>query len=293
MKIIVTGADGFIGSYLSRLLEIPYENQVDSKRSTDQNLINPAVADKYIEGADIVIHLAAISGLAACDKDPEIAHTYNVKATHNVVNACVKNRVRRLIFASTSAIYGETEQFVINEDHSTNPRSTYGKNKLEAEKLVINYGKNWVIFRQSNIYGFGIQNKAITVIDSFIDRYLKKEPITITGPGIQKRDFLHLVDLGRAYRQAVNLPFIRSGIYNLGSGQTISIRELAYLVNDIGESIFGYRVPYETKEGSWGAGWHDFRYDCSRARMEFQWAPSWTLDDYVKEALLSGFRKNA
>src|SRR3990167_2566945 len=294
MRISVTGSKGFIGELLVKVLKVPLENQWDTKTATEQNLVLPKAREDISKSSDVIIHLAAISGVKACEDNPKEAYAFNTNATIELAKAAKKAGVKRFIFASSSAVYGETSRFLIDETHPKNPRNVYGRTKSEAEKVWTLEDDNFeiIITRKSNVYGHGMRFKGETVLDNFISNYLANKDIQIQGTGSQRRDFVHIMDVTRLYAKLSTLEKVRSGIYNIGGANNVSMRELANMVNDIGESIFGYRVSIVHKGNDTSSGWHDFRYDYSKAKMEFQYSPTFTLDDYIKERMMDHLRNS-
>ncbi len=289
MRTVVTGSSGYVGSVVSKKLKIHKSDQYDileGRDLTDTSTMLDA------SSADIIVHLAAISGIKACTDDPARATLINTETTIELAKNAKERGCRRFIFASSSAVYGEAQEYKMSESHPTEPRSIYGQTKLAAEKIIELAGKSFevIILRKSNLYGYALISKGITVLDQFIDRFLKHEPITITGSGSQRRDFLHVMDAVGVYCKLAQAKKTRSGIYNLGGGENPSIRELAEMVNDIGEAIFGYRVGIAYTQSSNEALWHDFAYDFKKSESTFQFKPVFTIDDVIKEKLLIGLR---
>jgi len=294
MRIKVTGSSGFVGSLLSKTLNLPLENRYDILDANNQmDITKSSVTDLVCQQCDVIVHLAAISGLKACNDNPDKSHDVNTEATITLAEKAKKSGVKRFIFASSSAVYGEAQQYRMDESHPCEPRSIYGKQKLEAESILKLACKNFevVILRKSNLYGYGLSWKGITVIDQFIERVIKGDPLTITGNGSQRRDFLHVLDAVNVYAKIAKSPKVRSGIYNLGGSETPSIREIAEKVNDTSESIFCKRSEIKFIEDKLGIVSHDFKYDSSKARCEFQYSPLLNIDFYIKERLLIELRK--
>ena len=285
-KISVTGSKGFIGSWLCSYLQVPNLRRFDLE--TGDDLLYSTVQDLVVNRSDVIIHLAALSGLKACNERYKLADMVNHEATIQLAEKAKAGGVKRFIFASSSSVYGEAYKYLIDETHLTRPRNVYGETKLKAERISFLADDSFevVILRKSNVYCFGMKWKGETVIDKFIESYLRKESIKINGTGTQKRDFVHIMDVVSLYGKIAMMPKVRSGIYNIGGTETISIRALAHQINDVGEAVFGYRVPIESIEGPTGAGWHDFKYDFSLAKMEFQYNPVFYIDDYLKERFL-------
>lgn len=285
MRISITGSEGFLGGVIKKLLSIPYDSQYDIL--TGKDITRSEVQDEIASKFDILIHLAALSGVKACSNNPDYAKNLNIDSTLELARKLKISGGKRFIFASSSAVYGEACTYKMDESHPVNPRSLYGQTKLAAEKILDLADKKFeiIIFRQSNLYGFGMKWKGITVIDQFIHNYLNKLPLNIIGTGSQKRDFVHVMDVMSLYSKVAQVKKVRSGIYNVGGTETYSIRALAELINDLGESILGYRVPIEFTPANNEVLWHDFKFDYSKAMMEFQYKPVMTLDDYIKERL--------
>ena len=289
MKIGITGSSGYIGSFLRRLC-VGDASGYDLKNDQDVRILK--MQQLITRNHDVIIHLAALSGLKACSDAPDNAKETNTKAAVDLAYAAKKAGCKRFIFASTSSIYGETSDYVLDEYHQTVPRSVYGQTKLKAESILGLADDKFevVILRKSNVFGRGTQLKGITVIDKFIECYLGREDISIMGDGTQKRDFVHIADVCTLYNKIANLSKVRSGIYNVGGNDCVSIKALAKKINDIGERIFGYRVGVVFTDPDGGITSHDFRYDYSKARMEFKYRPLFNINEYIKERMLNEIR---
>ena len=290
-RISVTGSSGFIGSLLCRVLNVQDTHQFDIV--TGRDITDEVITDQICQRSDIVIHLGAVSGIANCDKNRTEASATNTEATINLAHKLRETGCHRLIFASSSAVYGEAQQYVMDELHPTDPRNHYGHTKLLAEEIIGLASINFqiIVIRPSNIYGYGMTWKENTVISAFLKAYLENRPIIINGSGSQKRDFVHIMDITHLYARLATAPNVRSGIYNIGGNETISMRALAELVNDIGETVLGYRVPIEFKLDSNETMYHDFRYSSDRAKHTFQYEPIFQVKDFIKERLLIHLRR--
>ncbi len=290
-KVAVTGASGLVGSWFCTINQIPLCDRYDIQ--TGQDITDKRLRSEIVKDAGVVLNLAALSGIASCNQDPRLAKRVNEDACVELAKEAKRAGVRRFIQASTSSVYGETSRYRINESHPTEPRSLYGKTKLKAEKILSLSDEEFevVILRKSNIYGCGMFSKPNTVIDSFLRSYLTKEPMKIAGNGYQKRDFLHIMDVVRLYSQIVQADKVRSGIYNVGGSETMSINQLADTVNEIGNASCGWRVPLEYIQTDGGMTSHEFVYDYSKARMEWQYKPVFTVRDYISEHLFAEMRR--
>lgn len=293
--IRVTGSHGYIGSLLCNYLKLDGSSRYDIKRHEEYDIEETPVIRKLVHGCDTIVHLAAISGIKQCEDYSDAAWLLNRNATLRIAKALKEAGGRKFIFASSSSVYGEATEYHVDEACTTNPRNVYGRTKLGAEKDILELQDDTFkvfILRKSNVYGKGTYSKGITVMDKFISSYLDGETITVAGTGSQKRDFLHIMDTVSLYARIAIGDKYRSGIYNVGGNEIVSIRELAYLINDIGESIFGHRVPVEFNgRNDSSSGWHDFTYDCRRSAMEFQFSPIFRIEDYIKERMLEEVRE--
>jgi len=291
MSISITGSNGFVGMWLCRALSINNYNRFDVLEGND--ITRQSIQKKVVSGHSTVIHLASISGLKACQDDPKKARLINTVATMNLAKLAKRHNVKRFIFASTSAVYGESNSYLMNEQHDLNPRSVYGKTKLAAEKILDLSNNNFtvIILRKSNIFGWGYMWKGITVIDKFIEKYFNKEPFEIRGDGSQKRDFVNLQDIIWLYKEIATAKSVKSGIYNIGGNECISIIALAEMVNSIGEYMFGYRVPIKHHNGDLGMTSHDFKYSSDKARCEFKFVPQFDIKSYLIERFKHEMRR--
>jgi len=284
-KILISGAAGFCGSALARLLIqknfdvtlidnfiVPsnireVENIPIQKRDIRDEKLNLA---EY----DILFHLAGISGIGKCDEDKDLAYDINVKGTYKLL----RTFRGRVIFASSSAVYGEAKYPAITEMHPALPLSTYGETKLEGERIV-NKTDNYLILRFSNIYGRGVFNKR-TVTDGFIDRALKKETLQIHGDGRQRRDFVHINDVLVAYWQAMKSSY--NGTYNIGGNEALSVNDIAELCIKQYRNVFGYTLKKEYVEADCGRKWHDFLYSSEQAKWNLGYEPSYSISDEIR-----------
>jgi len=185
-----------------------------------------------ILGHDVVIHLAAKNSVEESIKFPKQTFSTNVDGIVNVLNACIKHDVKNIIAASSAAVYGETQNLPISENQKTNPSSPYGESKLKMEQLIQDFSKkhnlNSIILRIFNVYGKGQSPEYAGVITKFLNKISKNQPLEIFGDGLQTRDFVSIQDVVESIFCAISKIEGRQGaIFNIGSGKSVSINELA------------------------------------------------------------------
>jgi len=251
MNILVTGGAGFIGKHLVKFL-IENKNNVsilDNFSNSDKKWISKfkKYQIKIFEGdirndedilkatkdQDVVIHLAAKISVEESIKNPSETFEINVKGTEKVLEICKKNNVKKIIVASSAAVYGEgNEKYKITEQTKLNAISPYGESKIEMEKEIIKFCSNnqinYVILRFFNIYGLNQSMEYAGVITKFLEKIKKSENLIIFGDGRQTRDFVAIEDIINSIHNAME--YTENGIFNIASGEKITIKELAELM---------------------------------------------------------------
>jgi len=247
VNILITGGAGFIGRHLvERLLDnhqiTIYDDLSNSSLEKISFLIERGVG--FIKGDildfkklseckdfDVVIHLAAKSDVANSVINPDDTINVNLSGTKNILRCCVQNKIKKIIFASSAAVYGDHDG-VISEKSVTLPQSPYGKSKLDAEKQIIQYSNEnnlrYVILRVFNVYGKGQNENYAGVITKFIKNISENKSLIIYGDGKQTRDFVSIDDVTESFKCAIKSD--HSNIYNIASGVSVSINELAQIM---------------------------------------------------------------
>ena len=292
MRILVTGGAGFIGSHLvDRLIK---ENHkvivIDNLTTGKEENINPQAEfynlDIYdfekikplFEKIDFVFHLAAIPQILVSIKDPVGTSKVNILGTINVFKAAIEAKVKRVIFASSSSVYGNQEKLPLKENMRPNPVNPYALQKLVGEqfaKLFTKlYGIPIISLRYFNVYGprININSDYSSVIGKFLKQKAEGKPLTIFGNGEQTRDFCYIDDVVDATIKAMESKKLKGGeVINIGSGKSYSIN---YLANLIG----GKRKYLTPREG-------DIKHtqaDITLAKKLFTWQPKVSFEEGLR-----------
>lgn len=257
MNYLITGGAGFIGSSLADELlkrgnyvvsidnfdpyypkEIKEQNIKHSLAETDYKFYEMDIRNTEKlsiimseESIDAVFHLAARPGVRASIMNPFVYNDVNALGTLSVLKACLDTDVKKLIYASSSSVYGNPEYLPINENHPTNPVCPYGVSKLSGEKycLVFDqiYGIKTVILRYFTV--FGPRQRPDEAICKFTKLIFEGKPITIYGDGNQTRDFTYISDIVNGTILAVENN-ISKEIFNLGSGERTIVNKLIHIL---------------------------------------------------------------
>jgi len=295
MKLIVTGGAGFVGSHLVKyLVKQGHDVSVidNLARGTIENLesIKKDVQfykidirdftklNNVLDNVDGVFHEAALTVVPESFTNRAEYYAVNVKGTENIFKLAKKFSFK-VVYASSSSVYGNTTKIPINESVKRKPINPYGETKLEDEFLAERYAKLGVSvigLRYFNIYGEGQSSSYAGVITKFIDNIMNSKPLFIYGDGNQVRDFVFVEDVAAANLLAMKSD-IKFAFINIGSGYVISISELAN--NIMQHSGLSLKTIYTNPlEGDIKLS----QADISLARKLLKWEPKTKLNDWLQ-----------
>ncbi len=296
MKTIVTGGSGFIGSHVvDLLLDEGHEVVVIDNHSTGrpENLAHvagrialeeadigePGPWAAAFDGADWVIHLAALADIVPSIQNPEGYFRANVDGTFNVLQVARAAGIKRFVYAASSSCYGIPDAYPTPETADMRPQYPYALTKRLGEELVLHWAQLYdfpaLSLRFFNVYGPRSRTSGTygAVFGVFLAQKLAGKPFTVVGDGTQTRDFTFVTDVARALFHAASSD-IRGEIYNVGSGATVSVNRLVELLG--GDKVFTPKRPGEP--GSTFA-------DITRIKRDLGWSPSVPIEEGVAELL--------
>ena len=296
MKAIVTGGAGFIGSHLVDTLlgegvsvtvldnfstgrPENLEHIKDQIKLIECDISKAGIWEKEFDGANWVIHLAALADIVPSINDPEAYFHANVVGTLNVLQASKKYKIKRFIYSASSSCYGIPAAYPTPEDTPMEPQYPYALTKRLGEELVIHWAKLYNLsalsLRFFNVYGPRSRTSGTygAVFGVFLAQKLAQEPMTIVGDGNQTRDFTYVTDIASALMAAL-LSSKSAEIYNVGSGATISVNRISELIG--GEIVYIPKRPGEP----------DCTFaDISKINEELNWEPTISIERGVEMIL--------
>ncbi len=254
MKILITGATGFIGSHLSELcVEKGHKVTAFDRYNPNYNLgwlekskhrkkikfIFGDIRDydsvsKAVSGSDIVIHLAALIGIPYSYVSPLAYIRTNIEGTYNVLEACKNHKIKQVIVTSTSETYGTAKYVPMDEKHPLLAQSPYAASKISADQIALSYWNSFKlpvkIIRPFNTFGPRQSSRAI--IPTIILQALNNKNIKL-GNLKPSRDFLYVEDTAKAYLEIMKCKKFFGKIVNVGSGKEISIKKIVFIIKKI------------------------------------------------------------
>lgn len=296
MKAVVTGGAGFIGSHLVKELVSKgmtvhvIDNFTSGKRALvhrqsilhELDIQSPDVIDLFVkEKPDFVFHLGAQVDVQRSILDPAYDATVNIVGTVNILKACHEASVKKIIYSSSSAVYGDVNASRIDETEVTQPISYYGVSKFTPEHYLRIYqqlyGLSYSVLRYANVYGPNQTPKGEGgVVAIFLDRIKKGLPLVIHGDGEQTRDFIYVKDVVRANLAAMQ--YGNNEFMNIGTSIPTSVNELVNMFTQIHDD------PIEVTFSPARPG--DIMHSClenQKADRLLNWSPSYSIQQGLRE----------
>lgn len=293
MRILVTGGSGFIGNELCAFLKNKGNEVVslDLKKSKIVPTINANICDtrhlkKITNDFETVFHFAALLGVNATEKNPLKTIEINLFGTRNILEMCRLNDVKRIVFSSSSEIYGEPIKVPINEEDLPRPKSTYGISKLASEELIKayseTYGIKYNILRFFNVYGAG-QNEDF-VIPKFVRMALSSKPIVLYGDGMQIRSFANIKDVINGVYLSLNK---NNEIFNIGNDkEPITMKNLGKKICDILNKPFKAKyIKFSNTDRTEKREIYKRIPDIKKAKKMIGYGPKISLDEGIKSVI--------
>ncbi len=296
MKIIITGGAGFIGSHIAEKLSkknkvIILDNLTTGRIKNIDSFKNKIIFKKVdlskklsswikiFKNVDKVFHLAALADIVPSIQQPNEYYDSNVTGTLNVLEACRKYKVKKIVYAASSSCYGIANQIPTNEKAPISPQYPYALTKQLGESLILHWSKiykmNSTSLRLFNVYGSRSRTSGTygAMFGVFFAQKLAGKPFTVVGDGSQKRDFTYVSDVVDAFIKASNSR--KSGyIYNVGSGKAVSVNYIVKLLK--GKKIFIKKRPGEP----------DITFaDIKKIKKMLNWSPKISIENGIKKIM--------
>ena len=305
---LVTGGAGFIGSHLvEALIERGERVRVLDDFSTGRrenlasvaerielrkgDVTDPETVEHAVAGCDYVLHMAAVASVQASLDDPRRTDQINVDGTLNVLEVARRARVRRVVFPSSTAVYGDHTALPLREELPPHPLSPYAASKVAGESYCrafhASFGLPAVALRFFNVYGprQDPTNPYSGVISLFADRMSQGERPVIYGDGEQTRDFVYVADVVRAVLLACEREPANGRVINVAGGKQTSILQLAAELNRaLGTDLAPTFAPARAGEVRFSQG------DASRAREVLGWAPQVPLQEGLSQLIRAEYK---
>jgi nucleoside-diphosphate-sugar epimerase len=295
MRILLDGGCGFIGSHAADYLSMELKHKVfildNLSTGRKENLeheyplmIGDIANINHVQEAfdrfapDAVVHLAAQAAISTSWEFPDVDARTNILGTLNLICACKKYNVERMVFSSTSAVYDVGDMLPLKESQRVGPDSPYGISKLTAETYIRTLLPGSVILRLGNVYGLRqVPLGENQVVPRMIRHFENGDVFAINGDGEQKRDFVYVSDVAHAISCALHG---EAGTYNIAGGQSTTVNQLAAIMESI------YEVPgYNWLHTNVNDPRRDNCLDIARAKKGLNWEPGMGLWDGLRETV--------
>ena len=299
MKYVVTGGAGFIGSNIVKKLVSRGDNVTvidnlntgkeenltsvkDKINFFNDSVLNMELLEKETQNIDGVFHQAALASVQDSFSKPDEYHDVNVNGTENILKLAKKNKFK-VVYASSSSVYGNPERIPIKEIDSKNPINPYAETKLKKEELAIKYsqmGVKVVGLRYFNVFGKGQSKEYAGVLKLFLERIRDGVPPKINGDGTQFRDFVYVEDVANANIMSMDSN-IDHEFFNVGTNSSISILDLANMIIEYSglelKPIFGPELKGDVKKTI---------ANIDLIREKIGWVPTIMLEDWMKDIII-------
>jgi len=300
MKYVVTGGAGFIGSHITKKIvecgdvvtvidnmntgkKKNLESVIDKINFVKGDILDIDLLEDITKDADGVFHHAALASVQDSFDEPDKYHNVNVNGTENILKLSKKYGFK-VVYASSSSVYGNPIRIPIKESDGKNPINPYAETKLKKEELAIKYSKMGVSvigLRYFNVFGKGQSKEYAGVLKLFLECIRDKLPPKINGDGTQFRDFVHVSDVVNANIMSMNSD-ITHEFFNVGTNTTITILDLAKTIIECSglniEPIFGPALDGDV---------HQTKANIDLIKKKIGWEPSVMLVDWVKDIISS------
>ena len=298
MRYIVTGGAGFIGNNIVKKLvargddvtvidnlntgkEENLKSVIDKITFLKDSILNRELLEKQSQNIDGIFHQAALASVQDSFSKPDEYHDVNVNGTENILKLAKKNDFR-VVYASSSSVYGNPERIPIKESDKKNPINPYAETKLKKEQLAIKYsemGVKVIGLRYFNVFGKGQSKEYAGVLKLFLERIRDKLPPKINGDGTQFRDFVYVEDVADANIMSMDSD-INHGFYNVGTNTSITILDLAKtIIKSSGldiQPIFGPTLKGDVQKTI---------ANIDLIKEEIGWEPTILLEKWIEEII--------
>ena len=298
MKYIVTGGAGFIGSHITKKL-VQQGNDVtvidDLNTGKEKNLESVRNKINFVRGSILdmdllvdltknvtgVFHQAALASVQDSFSKPDEYHNVNVNGTENILKLAKENNFK-VVYASSSSVYGNPTRIPIRESDDKNPINPYAETKLKKEELAVKYSKMGVKvigLRYFNVYGKGQSKEYAGVLKLFLERIRNKLPPKINGDGTQFRDFVYVEDVVNANIMSMESQ-VNHGFFNVGTNTSITILDLAKTIIKSSaldmEPIFGPALKGDVQKTM---------ASIDLIKEKIGWEPTMALEEWIDEII--------
>ena len=298
MRYIVTGGAGFIGNNIVKKLvargddvtvidnlntgkEENLKSVIDKITFLKDSILNMELLEKQSQNIDGIFHQAALASVQDSFSKPDEYHDVNVNGTENILKLAKKNDFR-VVYASSSSVYGNPERIPIKESDKKNPINPYAETKLKQDQLAIKYsemGVKVIGLRYFNVFGKGQSKEYAGVLKLFLERIRDKLPPKINGDGTQFRDFVYVEDVADANIMSMDSD-INHGFYNVGTNTSITILDLAKtIIKSSGldiQPIFGPALKGDVQKTI---------ANIDLIKEEIGWEPTILLEKWIEEII--------